>query len=309
MARRLSIAAVLVMVLGAGGYLAFVMSRLYLFRAGFGGSYTYHLLFHSAPWALLAAAGLGVFFGASVEGRRRSPEILGGKILRHDEVAFLEHWTHALSTLLLLVTGIYLGFLFFPRLVQAPPATGFLMNLHFVGVAMFLFSLAYYLTEAGLNGTLQEHWPEPGDFKAAVLHYTAKLGVGKAPEEGKYLASERLAYVGWVVGVAGIVVTGAVKVAAHVWSLPGAFMGAVTFLHDLSALAMLLMLAAHVVASSLAPWSWQLLRSMVTGYVSVEYARRAHPKWYAEVALGGAGRVPEKTPAVPDRGAGFPAAP
>ncbi|MDI6871115.1 MAG: cytochrome b/b6 domain-containing protein [Bacillota bacterium] len=299
MARRLSIVVVLAAVLGVGVYLAFALSQLYLFRPGFGGSYTYHLLFKSAPWAVLAAAALGVFFGASVEGRRE-PEIRHGKVLRHDEVAFLEHWSHAVSTLLLLGTGIYLGFLFFPRLVHTPQATGFVFNLHYVGVVVFLFSVFYHLTEAWLSGRIGEHLPEPGDFKAAIAHYAAKLSGRKEPPEGKYLASERLSYVGWIVGVGMMVVTGAIKVSAHVWSLPSAFMGGVTFLHDLFALLMLVMLLVHVVASSVVPWSWPLFRSMLTGYVPEEYVQKHHAKWYAELKEGRRGKEPAGKP-VPEK--------
>jgi cytochrome b subunit of formate dehydrogenase len=302
--RRLSIAAVLAAVFAAGAYLAFVASRLYLFRPGFAGSYTYHLLFKSAPWAVLAAAALGVFYGASVE-RREEPEIRNGKVLRHDEVAFLEHWTHASSTALLLGTGIYLGFLFFPRLLPNAQTVGFVMNLHFVGVLVFLFGVSYYLGNAWVNGGVREHLPEPGDLRAALADYLAKFGVGKAPAEGKYLASERLSYVGWIVGVAGIILSGALKVAAHVWSLPGPFMGAVSWLHDVFALLMLAMLAAHVVASSVVPWSWPLLKSMLTGYISEEYVRAHHGRWHAQLRRGGVTNLPGGKPA-PEQGQGVP---
>lgn len=304
--RRVSIAVVLAAVFAVGAYLAFALSRLYLFRPGFAGSYTYVLLFKSAPWAVLAAAALGLFYGASVTDRP-GPEIKNGKVLRHDEVAFLEHWTHASSTVLLLGTGIYLGFLFFPRLLPNAQTIGFVMNLHFVGVVVFLFGIFYYLANAWVNGGLKEHLPEPGDFKAAVADYLSKLGVGKAPAEGKYLASERLSYVGWIVGVGGIILTGAVKISAHVWSLPGALMGAMSWLHDVFALLMLAMLAVHVVASSLVPWSWPLLKSMLTGYVPEEYARVHHAKWYAELLRGGREK-PSGKPA-PEKGKGVPVTP
>jgi cytochrome b subunit of formate dehydrogenase len=305
--RRVSIAVVLASVFGVGAYLAFVLSRLYLFRQGFAGSYTYHLLFKSAPWAVLAAAALGAFYGASVE-NREEPELKNGRVLRHDEVAFLEHWTHASSTVLLLGTGIVLGFLFFPRLVPNAQTIGFVMNLHFVGVLVFLFGIGYYLANAWVNGGLKEHLPEPGDLRAAVADYLAKLGVGKAPAEGKYLASERLSYVGWIVGVAGIILTGAVKVSAHVWSLPGALMGAMSWLHDAFALLMLAMLAVHVVASSVVPWSWPLLKSMLTGYVSEEYVREHHVRWFEELRRGGREKPAPGRPA-PEKGKGVPATP
>lgn len=286
MGKRVGIAVGLLLVLAGGLYLAYEASQLFLFRAGFAGSYTYNLLFKTSPWVLVLLGLLGVYFGTLA---RRRQEIVDGKVLRHDEVAFFEHWTHLISVLVLLTSGLYLGFLFFPRLVQTPQAVGFAMNAHFVGVGLFLFSLCYYLTTTWLYGTLREHWPQPGDFQAALEHYRAVLRGKEGPQEGKYLASERLSYPIWVVLMGGIVLTGIVKVSAHVWDLPGGLMGVVTFLHDLSALGTLLFLAVHVVAAAVMPQSWPLLRSMLTGYMSEEYVRRHHAKWHAELRGGGAG--------------------
>jgi formate dehydrogenase subunit gamma len=251
---------------------------------------------------------LGIYFGASLVRRRSEPEMQNGKILRHDEVAFFEHWMHALATLLLLVTGVHLGFLLVPRLVQRPESVGLMLNLHFVGVVMFLFGIAYYLTDDLLTGGIKEHWPEPGDFRAAVADYMAKFGGGRAPEEGKYLASEKLSYPLWVLVVGGVIVTGAVKVAAHVWSLPGALMGPVTFLHDLAAFGVMASLVIHIVAAAVLPWSWPLLGAMLTGYVSEDYARKNHSKWFREVKKRSTGT--EATPGGKDpgtKGAGLPA--
>lgn len=301
--RRVSIAAVLAGIIAAGTYVAFLASRLSPFRQSFSGSYTYLLLFKSAPWAVLVAAAAGAFYGASVE-RREEPEIKNGKVLRHDEVAFLEHWMHAASTLLLLATGIALGFLFMPRLVSGTQTVGFMLNLHFVGVLMFMFGVCYYAANALVNEGFKEHLPAPSDFKAAINHYTAKFSGQEPPAEGKYFASERLAYLGFAVDVVGIIGTGCVKVAAHVWSLPGWLMGAMTFLHDLAALGMLAMLAAHVVLSSLVPWSWPLLGAILNGYVSEEYVREHHVKWFEELRKGvkdkpSGRRAPEKGGSVP----------
>lgn len=295
MTKRLAIALELLAILGVGGYAAFRFSRLHIYQAIFAGSYTYPLLFKTATWVIPVAALLGVYFGASLRRAKDSPDAKPGQILRHDEVAFFEHTAHATSTLLLMVTGTLLGYLFIPRLVTGAESAGFMLNLHFVGVVVFLFVNFYYLTEAWLDSRLREHLPERDDFRTALLHYACqlKLAPGPAPEEGKYLASERLSYVGWVLGVAGILLTGAVKVTAHVLPLPGALMSPVTFLHDLFSLYMVLMLAAHVFFSSILPWSWPLLRSMVTGYVTEEYAKHHHPKWYREVKHA-AGETPAK---------------
>ncbi len=288
MKRRLSIVAWLLAILAAGIYLAFKASRLFPYRAAFAGSYSYDLLFKSATWVLPVAALSGIFFGAMAR-RRTEPEVLNDSVLRHDDVAFLEHWTHVVGTLVLLVSGTYLGALFVPRMVHAPEAVGFALNMHFIGVAIFLFGIFYYLANAWIEGTIKEHLPQAGDFQDAIAHYKSILGVGKAPKEGKYLASEKLAYLGWAVVVGAIIITGAIKVSAHVWDLPAPLMGAITWLHDLSALGVAALLVAHVVAAAVVPWSWPLLKSMVTGYIPEEYVRKHHAKWYEQLQAGETG--------------------
>ncbi|MBO8126890.1 MAG: cytochrome b/b6 domain-containing protein [Firmicutes bacterium] len=280
--KRLVTALVLLAIFAEGTYLAYKAAQLYIYRAVFAGSYTYNLLFTSSSWLLPIAIFLGIYVGATV--KRRESELTDGKVLRHDETAFLIHWSHALSTLVLIGTGIYLGFFFFPRLVHSPEQVGFVLNLHFVGVVVFLFSISLHLTDMYVTGKIKEHLPEPGDFQDAIAHYVSKLGIGRKPKEGKYLASEKLSYPMWIVSVGLVLITGFIKVAAHRWSIPGGVMGAVTWLHDLGALLVGINLVVHIIMSSVMPWSWPLLRSMLTGYVSEEYVRKHHAKWYEELA-------------------------
>lgn len=271
----------LLAILAAGTYIAYEASQLYIYRAAFAGSYKYNLLFTNYAWLVPMAVFLGVFVGAS--SKEKKAELVDGKILRHDENAFMVHWSHALSTLALLGTGVYLGFLFIPRLVLTPQQAGFALNLHFVGVLIFLFSVTHHVTNVLVSGKLKEHMPEAGDMHDAIAHYAAKFGIGQKPREGKFLASERLSYPLWVVSVGLVILSGFIKVAAHVWNIPAGVMGATTFLHDVGALLVGLNLVAHIIMSSVMPWSWPLLRSMITGYVSADYAKHHHVKWYEEV--------------------------
>lgn len=272
----------LLIILAIGFVVAFEASQLVQYQKVFSGSYTYNLLFTSFNWLIPVAVFAGIFAGAA--SKHEESKLDNGKVLRHDGVAFLVHWAHASSTLLLLVTGVYLGFLFIPRLISGVQNVGFMLNLHFVGVVIFLFSITYHLTDLYISGTLAEHMPASGDLKAAFAHYAAKLGMGKAPKEGKYLASEKLSYPLWVVSVGLVILSGFVKVSAHVWNLPAGLMGVTTLLHDVGALLVAVNLAAHVFLSSIVPWSWPLLKSMITGYVSAEYAQKHHALWYAELS-------------------------
>ena len=265
-----------------GGYIAFAASRLVPVDAT-SGSLSYTLLFSSAWWMIPIAALLGIFLAAYREHRRSKPEIKDGKILRHDDVMFLEHWSVALSTALLAATGFTLGFFFIPRFVQNPEAVGFVLNLHFVGTLVFTFAVCHYITDVSLVGGVKELLPKASDVKESITQYTAKLGMAQPPRSGKYFPTQRITYPLWVLSVLAISLTGLFKVAAHAWNLPAGLMGAMTWIHDLTALLMTLLLAFHIVAGALVPWSWPLLRSMLTGYVSEDYARKNHPGWVDEM--------------------------
>jgi len=56
-----------------------------------------------------------------------------------------------------------------------------------------------------------------------------------------------------------------------------------TFTHDLTTLIMVAFFMVHVVMGAVVPWSWPLLRSMFTGYVTEEYVKSHHAGWYREL--------------------------
>jgi len=276
------------LIVGIGGtYLSFAASRLVPAGAA-SGSYTYDLLFSSAGWTIPIAALLGVFTAAFKEHRKPKPQIKDGKVLRHDATMFLQHWSVAMGTVVLVATGILLGFLFVPRFVQEPQTVGLVLNLHFVGVLILAFGICHYVVDLLLVGGARELLPKPRDLKESITQYTSKLGIGQPPRPAKYFSTQKIAYPIWGVLVLGISLTGLLKVAAYDWSLPSGLMSAMTLLHDVFALLMICMLVMHVVAGALMPWSWPLLVSMLTGYVSEEYARKNHPKWVKEMEREGA---------------------
>ncbi len=281
MPKRSSSTIILLAVFAIGIFLAYEASQPYLYRAAFAGSYKYNLLFTNYGWLIPIAVFLGIFAGAAA--KRKEAEIVDGKVLRHDETAFLIHWSHAVSCVLLLITGVYLGFLFIPRLVNTPQMVGFMINLHFIGVLVFMFSVTMHVTDVLVGGKLKEHLPADHDLGDAIAHYGAKLGLATPKKEGKFLASERLSYPLWVLSVGLVILTGVVKVSAHYWNLPAGLMKVTTLFHDLAAILVLANLAAHVFLSSIVPWSWPLIKSMINGYVPLEYAKHHHALWYEEL--------------------------
>lgn len=269
--KRVASLLVLLVMLAGGGLIAYAVSQ----------SNANLLLFNTSFWAIPVALFLGVLVGATI--RREKTKISNGKVLRHSWGSPFYHWSFALSGIALIVTGIYVGFLFIPRIVQDAQSVNLMYNIHFIGALFFIFGMSAHITDGYVSGKIKEHMPELKDFSDAVSHYTSKVGIGTQPMEGKYLASERLSYLLWLVFIGLVVLTGFFKAAAHIWNIPGEIMGAATFIHDVSALAMTALLIFHVLLGALVPWSWQLLCSMFTGYVSEGYVEKHHPLWYEEL--------------------------
>jgi len=283
MTRRILIITGLLIAVIIGVYAAFLLSGPVPLGEPYADSATYTLLFRPGILLILIAAFLGMLFRASSKRSRPGTSCTNGKILRHDVRMFLSHWTIALSMIMMAVTGIMLGPLFLPRLVHTPEAIGFVLNVHFVGIVIFAFGLVYYISDMIIDGGVKELLPGARDVREAFSYYTSKLTGAEAPQQGKFLASEKLAYPVWIVLVAGIIITGGIKIVAHLWSMSGALMGVTTLLHGIFTLAIVVMLVLHVVLGSIVPWSWPLLRSMITGYVSEEYAQKHHGRWYKEI--------------------------
>jgi len=264
--------------------LAFSLALAYAVRyAAVEGS---ELLFDSATWILWLAPFAGMAAAAAT--KRRDPVVEGDRVLRHDDAAILEHWTHGIGTAVLLVSGIALGVWFVPALVGSGEPVWMWMNVHFVAAALFLFGTFYYCANTVLAlKRLREHLPTRDAVDFTKRHYGLLLGFKKFsfPPERKYFESEKVAYLLALSATALIVITGLFKVAAHVFDLPEGLMGAMTLTHDVATVAMLFFLLAHVFFAAVLPASWPMFRSMFTGYVSLDHARHEHAGWLAELGF------------------------
>ncbi|MHB8804414.1 MAG: cytochrome b/b6 domain-containing protein [Coriobacteriia bacterium] len=252
------------------------------------------LLFDSATWLVWLAPFIGVLAAGLT--RRRDPVVEGDRVLRHDGAAILEHWAHGIGTAVLLVSGIALGVWFLPSLVGSGEPVWAWMNVHFVAVTVFLFGTFYY----GANTLLakkrfREHLPTKDAIEYTKRHYGLLLGMKKftMPPEKKYFESEKMAYILALASTSVIIVTGLLKVAAHAMNVPAGLMAVVTPLHDIATVAMLAFFLAHVFFAAVLPMSWPVLRSMFTGYVSLEHAKKEHAGWLEE--LGYQEKAKDKT--------------
>jgi formate dehydrogenase subunit gamma len=223
---------------------------------------------------------------ASAYTYRKKPRCEGGRILRHDVPARVSHWFNAAGIVILIISAFGLGFLFFPRQVAYTDGAQAMFNLHFFGAVLFLFGAVYWVGNSFLYPRrLEEHAPYRGSLKDAVLHYLHLMGLTKkeGSPTGKYEASERLAFVPLTLLALFMALTGFVKLAARLWELPEWLVVGANWTHDWSTLLLVILLVFHVVLAALVPWAWPLLRSMIDGYIDVDFVKSHHPGWYREL--------------------------
>lgn len=256
------------------------------------------LLFNSATWLVWIAPFAGIF-AASIS-KRRNPHVDGDRVLRHDLPARITHWTHGLGTAALLTTGILLGLLFMPALVGSGKPVWAVMNIHFFAAVVFLFGTFYYGANTILAPKrLAEHLPTKNAIEYTKRHYGLLLGFKKftMPPEAKYFESEKMAYIMAAVATVAIIATGFLKVLAHAVNVPVAVMEIATPVHDIATVVMLAFFLAHVFFAAIAPFSWPVLGSMFTGYVSLEHVKHEHAGWLEEIEAADGSTLEDARPA------------
>jgi formate dehydrogenase subunit gamma len=240
-------------------------------------------LFDTLWWVIF----IGAFGGMGLGGywSRIEPFQEGDRVWRHDAAARFSHWSHAVGCTLLLVSGVALGFLFFPRQVSGPGGASQMMNLHFIGALLFVFGGFFWLANTIISPwRFREHMPDKGSLVEGVTHYAHIFGLTKkSVRPAKYDGSERLAFVPIVLFAALLIFTGFIKTGARFTPIPTSVLASMTWLHDISALIMLVLFFFHVLLAAVVPWSWPLLKSMFTGWVTKDFAQNHHPRWYEQI--------------------------
>ena len=252
------------------------------------------LLFDQFTWLVFVAPFLGLLVAGL--SKRQDPIIKGTRVLRHDGPARVSHWTHAIGTAFLLLSGIILGTRFTPSFVTDDSSTALWFNIHFIFVLLFLFGTFYWLGNTLISRwRFREHLPTSNAIPYTLNHYGSLLGVKKCtyPKEAKYFQSERLAFILAILATVIVLLSGLLKVLAHVVALPEGLMNVTTWVHDLSAALMLLFFVAHIFFGLFLPVSWKTLRSMFTGYVPLDQVKHEHAAWFEERSEKGAIEDPD----------------
>lgn len=206
-------------------------------------------------------------------------------IRRHGFSGRFVHWSVALSTLVLLVSG--LGQLPLARryMIDALPLLGWssdfgvTLTLHYAAATLLILAVTYHVV---LHAVRREFAivPRRGDLRESWLIVKAMIGRGEEPESDKYLAEQRVAYAFIGGSILLVIVTGYAKVLKNFSGidLPSWFLWATTTLHNLAMFLIVLGVAGHL-AAFLFKANRALIPGMVSGRVCAHYASERHAAW------------------------------
>jgi len=222
-----------------------------------------------------------------------------GLVVRHGIVEIVEHWAIAISGLVLLATGMFELPMANRYYITSLPGLGWsgdfikALYIHYAASVIFITASVFHLLYHGIRGE-RGMLPQPEDIKTSILVLKSFFGKGEEPLFHKYLPEQRLAYVGMAVIIAMLILSGLVKTYKNLYApdMPLTLVLWATWIHNVFFVLFILALAAHIGALVIKP-NRPMFRGIFTGTVRLDYARRRHPLWIAEMDLEEMGRWPE----------------
>ena len=192
------------------------------------------VLFQKVAWTLLAPIVIGIVLG--IRARRKSADDAPFSEYeeRHSINSFLEHWGTAAGILVLVVSGFQ---------IRAALSI-FALNLHFLGLFCTLLFGCCFAADFFASRKYNRILPAVKDIVDGTLKkYLLK---SRFAETGKYLASQKAAFLAFAIVGAEIVITGGIKMAAHFWLIPYQAMQVITVIHDVFGIFFVLLFLFHV---------------------------------------------------------------
>ncbi len=212
------------------------------------------------------------------------------RIKRHSTIELLEHWSIAISGIVLLFTGLGCLPLYKRYYITDLPGFGWTADfynvtvVHYIASIVFLSAVIFHIVYHGLKGDFSL-LPKKGDISKSIKVLAAMIGLGKEPPSEKYLPEQRIAYVGIGFVIILLTVTGVIKVLKNLeWIvLSPSFESINTLIHTLSSFIFMLAVIVHVGTVVLFKSNWPLLKSMFTGYVDEDYVKHRHSLWHEKI--------------------------
>ncbi|WP_353684230.1 cytochrome b/b6 domain-containing protein [Thermodesulfovibrio sp. 3907-1M] len=214
------------------------------------------------------------------------------KIKRHSVIELIEHWSIALSGIVLLFTG--LGCLPLYKRYYITEIPGFAWTadfynvtvVHYIASIVFVAGVIFHIFYHGLRKEFAL-LPKKGDLSQSIKVLAAMIGIGKEPPSDKYLPEQRIAYVGIGVVILILTVTGIIKILKNLqWIVLSPTVESInTLIHTLTGFLFMIAFIVHVGTVLLFKSNWPLLKSMLTGWIDEEYVKHRHSIWYEKIKM------------------------
>jgi cytochrome b subunit of formate dehydrogenase len=209
--------------------------------------------------------------------------------------SFISHWATAFGIFALIYSGIMLGFFimngksiwFIPVFAKTLEQVIPVLNVHYFAVLMALFGGFFF----GADYIATRDWmlliPNMQDV---IQGFIGKYMLRRQWEkEDKYLSSQKGAFVPYAAIGIVMLITGAIKVAGHVWTGPNGIsasaLGWATVIHDVFMVFIILYTLVHV-GIVVALKEWPAFRSWFTGSMSTKFVEHHHPVWFEDLTTG-----------------------
>jgi cytochrome b subunit of formate dehydrogenase len=271
---------VLLVALGAGIYMSYT-------------SYKDISLFNNnhAQWGIVASVVVGLVLGVSRGLLKKKNAIKGEIVTRHGVGSFISHWATGFGIFVLIYSGVMMGFfvmdgksfwvlpVFDQTIGQVIPV----LNVHYFAVLMTLFGGVFF----GADYIATRDWmlliP---NMKDLIQGFIGKYFLRrKWDAEDKYMSSQKGAFVPFAAIGIVMLITGAVKVAWHVWPISFDVVGWATVIHDVFMIFTILYIIVHV-GMVVVLGHWQAFFSWFTGTMSKKTVEHHHPVWYEKLKTG-----------------------
>ncbi len=200
------------------------------------------------------------------------------RLPRFDRVERALHWTTAVLMFLLLFTA---AVLYFGELSTLVGRRELVRQVHVVAGLCLPLPLLLAVVGRWGRGVLAD-LRVINRWTADDRRWLRSFGRDPSVRLGKFNPGQKLnaAFVGGAIGV--MLVTGSIM---HWFDpFPLSWRTGATFVHDWTAIALALVIAGHI---RMALGDRDALRSMITGWVPEDWARRYRPRWYEDLRNGG----------------------
>jgi len=274
----LVVMSVLVAALGVGVVLSYTaLNETHLFKNSF------------AQIALGVVTVLGIGAGVARGFLKKKNAISGAVVTRHGVGSFISHWGTALGIFAAIASAFIIGFFlindktlwiipaYAKTAAQMIPA----LNVHYFSVAIILFSAFFFVADYIVTRDWKLLIPNFQDVKDGFIgKYILRK---KWTKEEKYLSSQKSAALPYMLIGLVILLTGAVKVASHIWVINVSLVGWATVLHDIFTVFIILFTLVHV-CIIVVLGDWPAFRSWFSGTMDKKFVEKHHPVWYDDLS-------------------------